>query len=53
MTQESNWGLLHCRQILYHLSHRDALLLREGVSTLRKREVLAHGCEGSCEVTCL
>jgi len=53
MTQESNWGLLHCRQILYHLSHRDTLLLREGVSTLRKREVLAHGCEGSCEVTCL
>ena len=21
-TQESNWGLLHCRQILYHLSHQ-------------------------------
>ena len=25
-TQESNPGLLHCRQILYHLSHREALL---------------------------
>ena len=21
-TQESNWGLLHCRQILYQLSHQ-------------------------------
>ena len=21
LTQESNWGLLHCRQILYQLSH--------------------------------
>ena len=24
-TQESNWGLLHCRQILYHLSHQRTL----------------------------
>ena len=22
LAQESNWGLLHCRQILYHLSHQ-------------------------------
>ena len=22
LTQESNWGLLHCRRILYHLSHQ-------------------------------
>ena len=22
LTQESNWGLLPCRQILYHLSHQ-------------------------------
>ena len=22
MTQESNWGLLHCRQILYQLSYQ-------------------------------
>ena len=21
LTQESNWGLLHCKQILYHLSY--------------------------------
>ena len=24
LTQESNWGLLHCRQILYQLSHQVA-----------------------------
>ena len=22
LTQESNWGLLHCRWILYHLRHQ-------------------------------
>ena len=22
LTQESNWGLMHCRQILYHLSYQ-------------------------------
>ena len=26
-TQGSNLGLLHCRQILYHLSYREALTL--------------------------
>ena len=26
-TQGSNLGILHCRQILYHLSHQEALLL--------------------------
>ena len=25
-TQESNQGLLHCRQILYQLSYREALI---------------------------
>ena len=24
-TQGSNWGLLHCRQILYHLNHQNTL----------------------------
>ena len=24
-SQESNWGLLHCRQILYQLSYQDTL----------------------------
>ena len=23
-TQESNWGILHCRQILYQLSHKES-----------------------------
>ena len=25
-TQESNWGLLHCRRILYQLSHQGSLV---------------------------
>ena len=24
LTQESNWGLLHCRQILYQLSYQES-----------------------------
>ena len=27
LTQESNPGLLYCRQILYHLSHQEAIML--------------------------
>ena len=30
-TQESNWGLLHCRQILYQLSHKGSLGLSPGL----------------------
>jgi len=26
-TQDSNWGLLHCRRILYHLSYQGSPLL--------------------------
>ena len=26
LTQESNWGLLHCRQILYQLSYQGSAL---------------------------
>ena len=29
VTQGLNMGLLHCRQILYHLSHQGSLLLRD------------------------
>ena len=29
-TQESNWGLLHCRQILYQLSYEGSPLWRLG-----------------------
>ena len=27
LTQESNWGLLHCRWILYQLSYREAVII--------------------------
>ena len=27
LTQELNWGLLHCRQILYQLSYQGSLLV--------------------------
>ena len=28
-TQGSNWGLLHCRQIPYHLSHRGSPVVHQ------------------------
>ena len=31
-TQESNWGILHCRQILYHLSHQESPRILEWVA---------------------
>ena len=31
-TQESNWGLLHCRQILYQLSHKGSPRMLEWVA---------------------
>ena len=27
LTQESNWGLLHCRQILYQLSYQGSAII--------------------------
>ncbi|MES7760928.1 hypothetical protein U6J64_12300, partial [Cutibacterium acnes] len=32
LTQESNWGLLHCRQILYQLSHKGSPRILEWVA---------------------
>ena len=32
LTQESNWSLLHCRWILYHLSHRGSPRILEWVA---------------------
>ena len=29
LTQETNPGLLHCRQILYHLNHQNVLTLKK------------------------
>ena len=37
LTQESNWGLLHCRQILYQLSYQGSLIDTE------KNQVTARG----------
>ena len=34
-TQESNWGLLHCRWILYQLSYQGSVI---GVNTYIKKE---------------
>ena len=31
-TQESNWGLLHCRQILYQLSHKGSPRILEWIA---------------------
>ena len=32
LTQEWYWGLLHCRQILYHLSHQGSSRILEWVA---------------------
>ena len=34
LTQGLNLGLLNCRQMLYHLSHREALLLKSLIKYL-------------------
>ena len=34
LTQGSNPGLLHCRQILYHLSYREVLIFSDYMSTI-------------------
>ena len=39
LTQVSNWGLLHCRQILYHLSHQGNLRILEWVAYPFSREI--------------
>ena len=48
LTQGSNLGLLHCRQILYHLNHREVLSL-EGVSS--KWEEKKPSSVGDCAVS--
>ena len=40
-TQRLNTGLLHCRQILYHLSHQGGLLLRD-ISKCKDRSTLKY-----------
>ena len=43
LTQESNPGLPHCRQILYHLSHQGSPLLQMSQSQIQLRAIL-HPC---------
>ena len=42
LTQESNLGLLHCGQILYHLSHQGSPSQFENVSSTPKETVPKH-----------
>ena len=35
-TQGSNWGLLHCRRILYQLSYQGSTMGHQGLPQLRK-----------------
>ena len=41
LTQELNWGLLHCRQILYQLSYKGSLLLMKDKKERKESEVLS------------
>ena len=40
LTQESNWGLLHCRRILYQLSYQGSPFLLKEVVYLKKKIVV-------------
>ena len=42
-TQESNWGLLHCRQILYQLSYQEILALGYNLKNNRMISVCLQG----------
>ena len=43
LTQGSNWGLLHCRWILYQLSHREAKNTGVGSLSLLQHTFLTQG----------
>ena len=45
LTQESNWGLLHCRWILYRLSHQGRPRIREWVACPFSRDLPDPGIE--------
>ena len=42
LTQESNWGLSHCRQILYQLSHKGSPGILEWVDYPSEKAVAPH-----------
>ena len=52
-TQGSNLGLLHCRQILYHLSHQGSPVIAEngGRNHFLYREIFATYCVFTLEIT--
>ena len=39
-TQESNWGLLHCRQILYQLSYQGSPYQTQGLFSKREKLII-------------
>ena len=50
-TQESNWGLLHCRQILYQLSYQGSPRLSYNVFGVSRFQTSASCCLWSFNVT--
>ena len=38
LIQELNWGLMHCRQILYQLSYQEALLYSSVIAFLLREQ---------------
>ena len=48
-TQKSNRGLLHCRQILYYLSYREALPGIGYGKILKNKEELVHILKGNLQ----
>ena len=43
LAQESNWGLLHCRQILYQLSHRGSPRILDWYKSMNISERSSYG----------
>ena len=47
LTQESNWGLLHCRQILYQLSYQGSPAAAAAAKSLQSCLTLCDPIDGS------
>ena len=43
LNQESNLGLLHCRQILYHLSYREVKVAQSCPTLCNSMDCIVHG----------
>ena len=46
LTQESSWGLLHCRQILYQLSNQRNIYIMENYSALKRNSIFTYATTG-------